>query len=57
MLDDWDTIGYDWKSYSIDTEAIYCIGTNEGREFLLRFLDFYDDVGDAGRFTFETLER
>ena len=64
MLDDWDTIGYDWKSYSIDegsytidTEAIYCIRTNEGREFLLRFLDFYDDVGDAGRFTFETLER
>ena len=64
MSDDWDTIGYDWKSYSIDEgsytidlEAIFCVRTHEGREFLLRFLDFYDDLGDAGRFTFETLER
>lgn len=64
MSDHWDTIGYDWKSYSIDEgsytidmDALFCIRTQEGREFLLRFLDFYDDLGDAGRFTFETLER
>ncbi len=61
---DWDVIGYDWKSYSLEEGAyninqdlIYCIQTADGREFLLRLLDFYDDQGSAGLFTFETLER
>ena len=64
LLTAWDVIGYDWKSYSlsegaysINQDLIYCIRTDDGREFLLRFLDFYDDEGNAGLFTFETLER
>ena len=62
--DDWDVMGFDWKSYSltdgtysIDSDAVYCIVTPEGREFLFRFLDFYDDTGATGRITYETLER
>lgn len=62
--EDWDILGFDWKSYSltegtysIDSDAIYCISTPEGREFLFRFLDFYDDTGATGRITYETLER
>ncbi len=62
--EDWDVLGFDWKSYSltdgsytIDSDAIFCIVTPEGREFLLRFLDFYDDTGATGRITYETLER
>ena len=64
LSSDWDVIGYDWKSYSLEEGAysinqdlIYCIQTADEREFLLRFLDFYDDDGNAGLFTFETLER
>ena len=62
--EDWDIIGWDWKSYSLTdgsytifSDAVYCIVTPEGREFLLRFLDFYDDTGATGRITYETLER
>ena len=64
LSSDWDVIGYDWKSYSLEEGAysinqdlIYCVQTADEREFLLRFLDFYDDDGNAGLFTFETLER
>ena len=62
--ENWDIIGWDWKEYSIAedsytifSDAVYCIVTAEGREFLLRFIDFYDDTGATGRITYETLER
>ena len=62
--EDWDVLGWDWKSYSlsdgsytINSDQIYCIATSEGREFLLRFLDFYDETGATGGVTYETLER
>jgi hypothetical protein len=62
--EDWDIIGWDWKdynitegSYTIFSDVVYCIATPDGREFLLRFLDFYDDTGATGRITYETLER
>ena len=61
---EWNAIGFDWKSYdinagtySIDTERLYCIKTDAGREFLIRILDFYDDSGSTGTFTFESIER
>lgn len=61
---DWNEIGYDWKyynlnegSYTIDQDIIYCIKTQEGREYLLRILDFYDQNGQTGSFTFESIER
>lgn len=61
---EWNEIGYDWKyynlsegSYSIDQDIIYCIKTQEGREYLLRILDFYDQNGQTGSFTFESIER
>ena len=60
----WNTIGYDWKSYDLSTGAyeidfdkLFCIKTEEGREFLMRMLDFYDENGNKGNVTFEVLER
>ena len=60
----WNTIGYDWKSYDLSTGAyeidfdkIFCIQTDEGREFIMRMLDFYDANGNKGNVTFEVLER
>ena len=59
----WNEIGYDWKyysletgSYTIDSEIIYCIRSTNG-EYLLRLLDFYDEVGATGTFTFECIKR
>lgn len=53
--DDWDAIGYDWKSYNydeglyeVDASQIYIIKTNEGRYFKLQFLDFYTPTGEKG---------
>ena len=64
LSSDWDVVGFDWKFYSIGEDSytinpnnIYCIRNEEGREFLLRFLDFYDDQGNTGLFTYEILER
>ncbi len=60
----WNAIGYDWKifdlstsSYSVDFDKLYCIRTEEGREFMMRMLDFYDANGNTGNVTFEVLER
>tara|TARA_B100001564_G_C20631239_1_gene667286 strand:+ start:463 stop:1452 length:990 start_codon:yes stop_codon:yes gene_type:complete len=59
----WNEIGWDWKSYSlengsytINSDRIYCIKSENG-EYLLRFLDFYDEVGATGTFTFECIKR
>ena len=59
----WNEIGYDWKfydletgSYTIDSEIIYCIRSTNG-EYLLRILDFYDELGAPGTFTFECIKR
>ena len=61
---EWNEIGYDWKfydlsqgSYSIDQNIVYCIKTQKGREYLMRILDFYDNSGQTGLFTFESIER
>ena len=50
---DWNAIGYDWKYfdlnegvYSIDPNRIFGVRTSEGREFQLRILDFYDEIGN-----------
>ena len=73
LLADWDTlefstawneIGYDWKAYdfeskeySIDNERCFAIRTANGKEFVLRFLDFYDQMGNIGTITLESVER
>lgn len=60
----WNAIGYDWKSYdfnlgaySVDTERSYAIRTGDEREFVLQFVDFYDDAGARGYMTFSAVER
>lgn len=61
---EWNAIGFDWKtfdlstsSYTVDFDRLYCIKTEEGREFIMRMLDFYDAEGNTGNVTFEVLER
>ncbi|MDC0854227.1 HmuY family protein [Flavobacteriales bacterium] len=61
---EWNAIGYDWKifdlstsAYTVDYDKLYCVRTEEGREFLMRMLDFYDANGNTGNVTFEVLER
>jgi hypothetical protein len=60
----WNEIGYDWKEYdfesaeySIDNERCFAIRTANGKEFVLRFLDFYDQMGNIGTITLESVER
>lgn len=55
-----DVIGYDWKSYSfesgsftIDHSKIYIIKTTNGEFYKLRFLDFYNTLGEKGNPLFE----
>lgn len=64
FTDHWNAIGYDWKSYSIelgeysiDDSHLYGLRDDLGREFLFRFLDFYDAAGNAGTITIEIRER
>lgn len=61
---DWNAIGYDWKFfdlnegvYSMDPNRIFGVQTSEGREFQLRILDFYDEIGNKGHFVMESVER
>jgi len=61
---DWNAIGYDWKYfdlnegvYSMDPNRIFGVRTSEGREFQLRILDFYDEIGNKGHFVMESVER
>ncbi len=54
-----DVIGYDWKSYSLNTgsftvypEQVYVLRDSEGFYYKLHFLDFYDENGQKGAPTF-----
>jgi hypothetical protein len=60
----WNAIGYDWKtydfdlaSYTVDAERHYAIRLPDDREFVLRFVDFYSPTGDRGYVTFTSVER
>ena len=60
----WGAIGYDWKwydfdtsEYLIDTERYFGVRTTEGKEFVLRFIDFYDELGNKGSIKLEVAER
>jgi hypothetical protein len=55
-----DVIGYDWKiydfntnSYIISTDQYYVLKDKDGFYYKLRFLDFYDDLGNRGSITFD----
>lgn len=57
---DINTIGYDWKSYSFDVSQFtivenmnFVIKTNNEAYFKLRFIDFYNDLGEKGAPKFE----
>ncbi len=48
-----NTIGYDWKNYSLDAGSYtikynnsYIVSTTNGEYYKLRFTDFYDDQGN-----------
>jgi len=60
---DCNIIGYDWKEYSFDSGAFtinslitYIIKDRQERYFKLRFLDFYNDIGEKGYPKFEIQE-
>ena len=55
-----DAIGYDWKyydfnaaSYSVDPELTYVVRTVDGELFKLRFIGFYNNLGEKGYPTIE----
>ena len=55
-----NTIGYDWKSYSFDlgqfsilSNLSYLVKTNSDAYFKLRFIDYYNDLGEKGAPKFE----
>ena len=55
-----NSIGYDWKeydfnssSYILDVTKNYIIRNQFGIYFKLRFIDFYDDIGEKGAPKFE----
>ncbi|MBK7172796.1 MAG: HmuY family protein [Bacteroidales bacterium] len=55
-----DFIGYDWKyydfdtgSYTVDLNKIYVIRDNKGFLYKLRFLGFYNNLGEKGFPSFE----
>jgi len=59
---DRDVIGYDWKTYSfitnsytVDPSIVYIINDAEGYFHKLRFLDYYNQVGDIGCPRFEVV--
>ena len=58
-----DIIGYDWKeynfdlgSYTINSNITYLIKDRQQRYFKLRFIDYYNDLGDRGYPKFEIQE-
>lgn len=58
----WDGIGYDWKTYSfvtnsytVDPSIVYIINDAEGYFHKLRFLEYYNQVGDIGCPRFEVV--
>lgn len=55
---DRDIIGYDWKefdgtTYAIDSERTFIIRDQDGFYYKLRFIDFYNDLGEKGSPKFE----
>jgi len=57
-----DAIGYDWKVYdfdlgiyTVDPQRVFIVQDSEGLFFKLRFTDFYNDAGDRGCPTFESV--
>jgi hypothetical protein len=55
-----NTIGYDWKSYNFDLSQFsivenmnYVIKTNSEAYFKLRFIDYYNVLGEKGAPKFE----
>ena len=58
-MNGWVYAGFDvtYKTMGVDFDKLYCIRTEEGREFMMRMLDFYDANGNTGNVTFEVLER
>lgn len=60
LSNDRDVIGYNWKTflyeqniYAIHSEKVYVIKDNEGFFYKLRFIDFYNHIGEKGTPTFE----
>lgn len=60
LSNDRDEIGYDWKTflydqnvYQIHYEKVYVVKDNEGYYYKLRFIDFYNQIGEKGTPTFE----
>ena len=58
-----DKIGYNWKEYDLDngqytvfSNISYIVKTQENRFFKLRFIDFYNNLGETGYPTFEVQE-
>lgn len=56
----WNEIGYDWKirnsqnnSFTIDGNKSYLIKTTEKLFYKIRFIDFYDNLGNKGYPKFE----
>jgi hypothetical protein len=59
-LSDQNTIGYDWKNYdhdagvySIDYDRNYIIKNRKGLYYKMRFIDFFNDIGEKGNMKFE----
>jgi hypothetical protein len=55
---DWDVIGFEWKifdntGYVTDPSQVYIIKSYEGDYYKLRFLDYYNDLGERGFPKFE----
>ena len=60
FITDLNTIGYDWKSYdggsgqfTIVADRNYIINDNIGVYYKLRFIDYYNDLGEKGAPKFE----
>ncbi|NGF77268.1 hypothetical protein G5B10_15385 [Fluviicola sp. SGL-29] len=60
LSNDRDEIGYDWKTflydqniYQIHYEKVYVVKDSEGYFYKLRFIDFYNQIGEKGTPTFE----
>lgn len=59
-LSDQNTIGYDWKNYdhdagvySIEYDRNYIVKNRKGVYYKMRFIDFFNDVGEKGNMKFE----
>ena len=57
---DMNAIGWDWKqydmssgTYTVDVTKNYIVKNQNGLYFKLRFIDFYDDIGEKGAPKFE----